>query len=80
MKPVGTRASFKTSHFGQSLRWAQISILKILNVFFRLKYSPALTLTKLKRFEIDSPVWFLSGMYQSFFSFLYIMAPIMAPS
>jgi len=22
-------------------RWAQISILKILNVFFRLKYSPA---------------------------------------
>jgi hypothetical protein len=48
------RASFKTSHFGQSLRWAQISILKILNVFFRLKSSPALTLTKLKRFEIGS--------------------------
>jgi len=34
-------ASFKTSHFGQSLRWAQISILKILNVFSRLKCSPA---------------------------------------
>jgi len=49
-------ASFKTSHFGQSLRWTQISILKILNVFFRLKYSPALTLTKLKRFEIGSLV------------------------
>ncbi len=48
------RAGFKTSHFGQSLRWAQISILKILNVFLRLKFSSALTLTKLKRFEIGS--------------------------
>ena len=49
-----TRAGFKTSHFGQSLRWAQISILEIPYVFLRLKFSPALTLTKLKRFEIGS--------------------------
>ncbi|MFH2043948.1 MAG: hypothetical protein ABIK92_02250, partial [Pseudomonadota bacterium] len=45
------RASFKTPHFGRSLRWAQISILEILNVFLWLKFSPALSLTKLKRFE-----------------------------
>jgi hypothetical protein len=48
------RANFKTSHFGQSQRWAQILILEILNVFLRLKFSPALTLTKLKRFETGS--------------------------
>ena len=48
------RAKFKTSHFGQSLRYAQILILKILNVFMRLKFSHALTLTKLKRFENGS--------------------------
>jgi hypothetical protein len=47
-------ASFKTPHFGQGLLWAQISILKILRVFLRLKFSPALTLTNLKRFEIGS--------------------------
>jgi hypothetical protein len=41
---VAIRASFKTSHFGQSQQRAQISILKILNVFFRLKYSPAFRL------------------------------------
>jgi hypothetical protein len=50
-----SRANFKTSHFGQSLRWAQILILEILNVFLWLKFSPALTLTKLKRFETGSP-------------------------
>ncbi len=50
-----TRAGFKTPHLGQSPRWAQISILKILNVFLRLKFSPVLILTKLKRFEIGSP-------------------------
>jgi hypothetical protein len=42
------------SHFGRSLRWAQISILEILHVFLRLKFSPALTSAKLKRFEIGS--------------------------
>ncbi len=42
------------SHFGQSHRCAQIVILKILNVYLRLKFSPALTLTKLKRFETGS--------------------------
>ncbi|MFH2047453.1 MAG: hypothetical protein ABIK92_20175, partial [Pseudomonadota bacterium] len=51
-------ASFKTPHFGRSLRWAQISILEILNVFLRLKFSPALSLTKLKRFESGSVVSF----------------------
>ncbi|MFH2047452.1 MAG: hypothetical protein ABIK92_20170, partial [Pseudomonadota bacterium] len=35
-------------------RWAQISILEILNVFLWLKFSPALSLTKLKRFESGS--------------------------
>jgi len=48
------RASFKTPHFGRSLRWAQISILEILYVFLWLKFSPALSLTKLKRFESGS--------------------------
>ncbi|MBU4037636.1 MAG: hypothetical protein KKA35_14515, partial [Proteobacteria bacterium] len=48
-------ASFKTSHFGRSLRWAKILILEILHVFLRLKFSSALTLTKLKRFESGSP-------------------------
>jgi hypothetical protein len=50
------RASFKTPHFGRSLRWAQISILEILRVFLRLKFSPALISAKLKRFEIGSLV------------------------
>ncbi|MBU4034835.1 MAG: hypothetical protein KKA35_00240, partial [Proteobacteria bacterium] len=48
------RASFKTSHFGRSLRWVKILILEILHVFLWLKFSPALTLTKLKRFERGS--------------------------
>ena len=47
-------ANFKTPHFGQSLRQTQILILKILNVFLRLKFSLSLTLTKLKRFETGS--------------------------
>ncbi|MFH2044105.1 MAG: hypothetical protein ABIK92_03045, partial [Pseudomonadota bacterium] len=53
-------ASFKTPHFGRSLRWAQISILEILNVFLRLKFSPALSLTKLKRFESGSLIYIYS--------------------
>ena len=36
------------------MRWAQILILEILSVFLWLKFSPALSLTKLKRFEIGS--------------------------
>jgi hypothetical protein len=35
-------------------RWAQISILEILNVLLWLQFSPALTSAKLKRFEIGS--------------------------
>jgi hypothetical protein len=54
-------ASFKTPHFGRSLRWAQISILEIRPVFLRLKSSPALTSAKLKRFEIGSKVIGLNG-------------------
>jgi hypothetical protein len=50
------RASFETPHFGRSLRWAQISILGIRLVCLWLKSSPALSLTKLKRFEIGSSV------------------------
>jgi hypothetical protein len=48
------RANFKTFHFAQSLRPAQILILEILNVFLWLKLSPSLTLNKLKRFETGS--------------------------
>ncbi|PQP35862.1 hypothetical protein C6A37_00535 [Desulfobacteraceae bacterium SEEP-SAG9] len=48
------RAKSKTSHFAQSLRQAQILILEILNVFLWLKFSPSLTLNKLKRFENGS--------------------------
>jgi hypothetical protein len=47
-------ADFKTPQFAQSLRQAHILILEILNVFLWLKYSPSLTLNKLKRFETGS--------------------------
>jgi len=58
-------ANFKTSHFGQSQCWAQILILKILNVFtpraltsWRLRLIPPVAgspaLTGLKRFETGS--------------------------
>jgi len=50
------RANFKTSHFAQSLRQAQILILEIRKVFLWLKFSPSLTLDKLKRFETGSHV------------------------
>ncbi len=40
----------KTSSFAQSLRQAQISILKIRPVFLRLKSSPSLTLAKIDHF------------------------------
>jgi len=49
-------ADFKTSHFAQSLRQAQILILEILNVFLWLNFSPFLTLNKLKRFETGSMI------------------------
>jgi len=45
-------------------RWAQISILEILNVFLWLKFSPALSLTKLKRFESGS---FALNYFQPYF-------------
>ena len=48
---INLGANFKTSHFDQSLRQAQILILAILKVFLCLKFSPYLTLNKLKRFE-----------------------------
>jgi len=48
------RANFRTSQFAQSLRQAQILILEILNVFLWLKFSPSLTLNKLKRFKTGS--------------------------
>jgi len=41
-------------------RWAQISILEILKVLLWLKFSPALSLTKLKRFESGSNLLSLS--------------------
>ena len=48
------RANFKTPQFDQSLCQVKILILEILNVFLRLKFSPSLTLNKLKRFETGS--------------------------
>ncbi|MBU1053693.1 MAG: hypothetical protein KKC46_07675, partial [Proteobacteria bacterium] len=53
-------------------RWAQISILEILNVFLWLKFSPALSLTKLKRFESGSVQY---RYYQREFSFSYKVPP-----
>jgi len=41
----------KTPLFAQSLRQAQILILKILNVFLWLKFSPSLALNKNERFS-----------------------------
>ena len=49
---LGRRTARRLSengHFPQSLHQAQISILKILNVFLRLKSSPSLTLHKIPR-------------------------------
>jgi len=53
MNLLQVRANFKTPHFAQSLRQAQI-FLEILNVFLRLKLSPSLTLDKLEHFENGS--------------------------
>jgi diguanylate cyclase len=76
-------ASFKTSHFGRSLRWAQISILEILHVFLRLKFSPALTSAKLKRFEIGSLVLYFCRhrreSQMSLFSKLRTPSPAQSP-
>ena len=41
----------KTPPFAQSRRQAQISILKIFNIFLRLKFSPSLTLGKTEHFS-----------------------------
>jgi len=41
-------------HFTQSLCQAQILILKILNVFLWLKFSPSLILDELEHFETGS--------------------------
>ncbi|MBE9547743.1 MAG: hypothetical protein IMF10_09680 [Proteobacteria bacterium] len=51
MKPdISLRDLFKTPPFDQSLRQIQILILKILNVFLRLKSSSSLTLNKIEHF------------------------------
>ena len=42
-----SRRLSENGYFPQSLRQAQILILKILNVFLRLKSSPSLTLQKI---------------------------------
>jgi len=41
----------KTPTFAQSLRQAQISILKIFNIFLWLKFSLSLTLNKIEHFS-----------------------------
>ena len=53
------RASFKTPSFVQSLRHAQILILEIFYIFLWLKFSPSLTLNKLKCFENGSTVYIM---------------------
>jgi hypothetical protein len=40
------RASFKTLHFGRSLRWSKISIFEIRRAFLRLKFSIRLVLDR----------------------------------
>ena len=45
------RDLWKTPPFAQPLRQAQILILKILNVFLRLKFSPSLALNKIEHFS-----------------------------
>jgi hypothetical protein len=49
-KSAFIRASFKTSHFGQSLRWSKISILDIRPVFLWLKFSIRLELDQTETF------------------------------
>ncbi len=49
----------KTASFAQSLRWAQILVLKILDVFLRLRFSPAFNLGKTDHFsKVSKPLWF----------------------
>jgi hypothetical protein len=45
------RNLYKTPPFAQFLRQAQILILKILNVFLWLKFSPSLDLNKIEHFS-----------------------------
>jgi hypothetical protein len=47
----------KTPPFAQFLRQSQILILKILNVFLRLKFSPSLALNKIGHFSKVSDPW-----------------------
>ncbi len=53
---VPPRDLSKTPPFAQSLRQAQILILKILNVFLWLKFSPFLVLNKIEHFGKVSPL------------------------
>ena len=51
---IVSRANFKTTQYVQSLREAQILILKILHVFLQLRFSPSLTMNILKHLETGS--------------------------
>jgi len=52
----------KTPLFAQFLRQAQILILKILNVFLRIKFSPSLNLNKNQHSSKVSLIWIFSMM------------------
>ena len=49
--PHNKRDLCKTPPFTQFWRQTQILILKILNVFLRLKFSPSLNLNKIEHFS-----------------------------
>jgi hypothetical protein len=49
--PLANGDLCKKPPFAQSLRQAQILILKILNVFLWLKFSPSLALNKIEHFS-----------------------------
>jgi hypothetical protein len=50
LKTAAIGASFKTSHFGQSLRWLKNSILNIRPVFLWLRFSIRLELDQTETF------------------------------
>jgi len=54
LQTLSTNASEMDTPFPQFLCWAQILILKIQNVFLRLKFSPALNLKKFSGFRSDT--------------------------
>ena len=62
---------WKTPLFAQFLRYVQISILEILNVFLWLKFSPSLNLNKNEHFSKVSMFRFQTELFETIFIILF---------